>query len=142
MFDPQRSQQEFERLERQTLTLSEEEFTIAVDEGDYQMLLASLRSDYVPILDYTALFLKAARRGRRDIALLLATRVRNLSARDEYGNSAICMAAEQGDICFAHHLFSMGVPKYECNGVGETLQQIASKYGCRHFIRFLQRYGK
>ncbi|XP_068231872.1 uncharacterized protein [Palaemon carinicauda] len=142
LFDPQKSQQEFKRLEQQILTLSEEEFMAAVDQDDYPALLASLRSDYIPVLEYSALFLKAARRGSRGIALLLATRVKDLSVRDEYGNSAICMAAEQGDICFAHHLFAMGVSKHECNGADETLQKIASKYGFRHFIRFLQRCEK
>ena len=58
------------------------------------MLLASFRSDHILNLDYSSLFLKAARRGGRDVALLLATRVSNLSVRDGYGNSAVCMAAE------------------------------------------------
>lgn len=60
---------------------------------DYQKTYSSLRSSDIPCVDFPKLFLAAARRGQRDVALLLSTRVPDLSVQDEWGETAFTMTA-------------------------------------------------
>lgn len=66
-------------------------YTVTTD--DYQRVFACLCGDRVPDVDFSSLFLSAARRGCRDIALLLASRVPDLAVKDQWGQTALIMAA-------------------------------------------------
>lgn len=62
--------------------------------GDYDTVFASMRSERIPDVDFTSLFLKASRRGQRDLALLLSTHVPDLLKKDEWGDNALTIAAK------------------------------------------------
>ncbi|XP_037790238.1 uncharacterized protein LOC119585638 isoform X1 [Penaeus monodon] len=139
-YDPERVKKDLEEQMKRTLILTKAEFCDAADMGDYDTVFASMQSERIPDVDLTSLFLKASRRGQRDLALLLSTHVPDLLKRDEWGDNALTIAAKLGDVCFAHYLLLLDVPVNECNSLGHTAREIAIKLGHIHFLKFLQEY--
>ncbi|XP_047496196.1 M-phase phosphoprotein 8-like isoform X1 [Penaeus chinensis] len=139
-YDPEHAKKDLEEQMKHTLILTEAEFCDAADMGDYDTVFASMRSERIPDVDFTSLFLKASRRGQRDLALLLSTHAPDLLKRDEWGDNALTIAAKLGDVCFAHYLLLLDVPVNECNSLGHTAREIAIKLGHIHFLKFLQEY--
>ncbi|XP_063607106.1 M-phase phosphoprotein 8-like [Penaeus indicus] len=139
-YDPEHAKKDLEEQMKHTLILTEAEFCDAADMGDYDTVFASMRSERIPDVDFTNLFLKASRRGQRDLALMLSTHVPDLLKRDEWGDNALTIAAKLGDVCFAHYLLLLDVPVNECNSLGHTAREIAIKLGHIHFLKFLQEY--
>ncbi|XP_042889521.1 M-phase phosphoprotein 8-like isoform X2 [Penaeus japonicus] len=141
-YDPERAKEDLEEQMKHTLILTKNEFCDAADRGDYDTVFASIRSERIPDVDFTSLFLKASRRGQRDLALLLSSYVPDLSKRDDWGDNALTIAAKLGDVCFAHYLLLLDVPVNERNSIGHTAREIAIKLGQNHFLKFLQDYER
>nr|XP_053626744.1 uncharacterized protein LOC128684525 isoform X2 [Cherax quadricarinatus] len=139
-YNPKRVQEVFKKQINFTLSLSKQEFCSAVQNDDYQKVMASLRSGNIPDVDFPSLFLAAARQGQRDVALLLSTRVPDISVKDDWGETAFTMAAHNGDVSFAHQLLILGVPLKQQNKKKQTAQDIAVKLGHKQFLKFLRKY--
>nr|XP_027219692.1 uncharacterized protein LOC113812031 [Penaeus vannamei] len=142
LYDPELAKKDLEEQMKHTLILTKDEFSDAADKGDYDTVFASMRSERIPDVDFTSLFLKASRRGQRDLALLLSTHVPDLLKKDEWGDNALTIAAKLGDVCFGHYLLLLDVPVNECNSLGHTAREIAIKLGHTHFLKFLQHYER
>ena len=57
------------------------------------MVFSSLRSKFIPQVNFSQLFLRAIRAGNRDIALLLVTHVPDINVKNESGETALMLAA-------------------------------------------------
>lgn len=69
-------------------------FLISVGFPDnYELVFSALRSDNIPPVNFTSLFLDMTRRNKRDIAVLLASRVPDLTVLDLWGENALTLAA-------------------------------------------------
>ncbi|CAL4178017.1 unnamed protein product, partial [Meganyctiphanes norvegica] len=140
-YNPENVKDEIERQYSTMHHYSKELLLTAIKEDDYQKVFSYLRHKQIDSqdLDYTQMFLQAARYGQRDMALLLAPRVPNLSSEDEWGDTAMCMAARKGDAVFAHYLLVMGVPIQEALA---RPKELAEKAGNKFFNLFLIQYAK
>ena len=69
-------------------------FLISICFADnYELVFSALRSDNVPMVDFTSLFLDMTRRCKRDMAILLASRVPDLTVLDLWGENALTLSA-------------------------------------------------
>ena len=69
-------------------------FLISVDFSDnYELVFSALRSDNVPAVDFTSLFLDMTRRNKRDMSVLLASRVPDITVLDLWGENALTHVA-------------------------------------------------
>ncbi|XP_076052689.1 uncharacterized protein LOC143032117 isoform X2 [Oratosquilla oratoria] len=139
-YDPHKAQLELMYKAQTTLTLTGPQLIEAISQDDFDQVFACLRGAEVPDIDFTGEFLSCARRGQRDIALLLATHVPCLSAKDAWGDTAFIMAARLGDTAMAHCLLEMGAPMTDVSAMGQSAWAIASENENRHFLRFLREY--
>ncbi|KAK4313750.1 hypothetical protein Pmani_014911 [Petrolisthes manimaculis] len=137
---PRLVEEEFTRMEMERTILSPYELNKAVDENDYQQVFACLHSECVPDVDFSSLFLSTARRGCRDMALLLASRVPDLAVKDQWGQTALIMAARLGDLTFCQGLLNLGVPVIERNTEGQLASDIARHFGYTQVLELLHRY--
>ncbi|MPC17486.1 Ankyrin repeat domain-containing protein 62 [Portunus trituberculatus] len=103
---------------------------------NYELVFSALRSNNVPDVNFTCLFLDMTRRCKRDMAILLASRVPDLTVLDLWGENALTLAARHGDISFAYSLLQHGIPLNLCNSLGQTAYDVACLYKNVEFQAF------
>uniref|UniRef100_A0A0P4WBX4 Uncharacterized protein n=1 Tax=Scylla olivacea TaxID=85551 RepID=A0A0P4WBX4_SCYOL len=141
-YDPIEVEEEFKRMEMETAILTREEFQEAVYANNYELVFSALRSDNVPAVDFTSLFLDMTRRCKRDMAVLLASRVPDLTVLDLWGENALTITARHGDISFAYSLLQHGVPLNLRNSQGQTAYDVACLYKNAEFQAFCMNFAK
>ncbi|XP_045125144.1 uncharacterized protein LOC123512696 [Portunus trituberculatus] len=135
-YNPDEVEEEFKRMEMETAILTGKEFQDAVYANNYELVFSALRSNNVPDVNFTCLFLDMTRRCKRDMAILLASRVPDLTVLDLWGENALTLAARHGDISFAYSLLQHGIPLNLCNSLGQTAYDVACLYKNVEFQAF------